>query len=89
MPEECERPKDELHQGVGALLLLTGSALVFSASRMPDPRRRGAGVPVAARGIGADGRTPAVDSSPGAVRRIASQHEKRRGGKACGKGVGD
>jgi len=35
MPEECERPKDELHQGVGALLLLTGSALVFSASRMP------------------------------------------------------
>jgi len=32
-PEEYERPKDGLHEGVGALLLLAGSALVFPEAR--------------------------------------------------------
>jgi len=33
---ERERPKDGLHQGVGALLLLAGSALVFSEPRLDE-----------------------------------------------------
>jgi hypothetical protein len=35
-PVEHERPKDGLHQGVGALLLLAGSALLFSEPRMDE-----------------------------------------------------
>lgn len=35
-PGERDRPKDGPHQGVGALLLLVGSALVFSEPRMDE-----------------------------------------------------
>jgi hypothetical protein len=35
-PERRERPEDSLHQGVGALLLLAGSAVVFSGHRMDE-----------------------------------------------------
>ena len=35
-PVEPERPEDGLQRGIGALLLLAGSALVFSESRMHE-----------------------------------------------------
>jgi len=35
-PGEPERPEDGLQRGIGALLFLAGSALVFSESRMHE-----------------------------------------------------
>jgi hypothetical protein len=36
-PGERERPKDGPHQGLGALLLLAGSALLFSQPLLGNP----------------------------------------------------